>query len=70
MYYQIVVHYSPVLLFLPVGRSMIKKALTRSHDMAESGSRRHRFHEDRPNGNRKLKNKIKFLFKIHQYETS
>ncbi|XP_026329257.1 uncharacterized protein LOC113237160 [Hyposmocoma kahamanoa] len=52
------------------GRSMFKKVLTRSHDMAESASGRHRFHEDRPNGNRKLKNKIKFLFKIHQYETN
>lgn len=50
---------------------MLKKVFTHSSRMAESasaGRHRHRIHEDRPRG--KLKNKVKFLFKIHQYESN
>ncbi|KAI5633947.1 hypothetical protein NE865_13313 [Phthorimaea operculella] len=46
------------------GRTMMQNVFKRSSDMAKSAAGRHRAHQDQ---RRKLKNKVKFLFKIHQY---
>lgn len=44
---------------------MLHKKFTRSPTMKENDNGRRHFHRD----GRKIKNKIKFLFKLKQYET-
>ncbi|KAF9415929.1 hypothetical protein HW555_006561 [Spodoptera exigua] len=52
--------------FRKLGESILNKKFARSPTLKESGHRGLRYHQDKPN--RKLKNKIKFLFKIKQFE--